>query len=237
MRHLIRRWLVCSFIILERWSRTSGWGGAGPVHLSCLKLMALGRAMREGEDSTVVRLVEEALILAQPRTVRELLKQVHSKNVGLSEAEVLDAVESLGGAGRLLLGPPRFRTFMSFFLSPYWNTSLWLVLALATMSSLSYLSSGAFPWSLFQVLPGLLLVFYLPGHSLLHVFLDRERVQSLERMVLEIGTSIVLVMLLGLFLNFSGLGLFSAPALGSVILLNVLLALWVTFHNYYISVR
>ncbi len=188
--------------------------------------------MPEGKDSSAVQLVEEVLAVSRPRTVRELLTTARSKSPGILEGEILDAVNSLGEAGRLALDPPRFWTSREFFLNPYWNTSLWIVLALATASGLLYLSSPAFPWSLFEILPGLLLVFYLPGHSALRVLLSQRSAQPLERMVLEIGSSIVLILLLGLLLNFSGLGLFSAPALGSVISLNILLALGASYHDY-----
>jgi len=185
-----------------------------------------------GKESNTEKLVEDVLVASRPKTVKELLTTARSKNPGTFEREILDAVKNLSEDGRLHLKPARFRTFGEFFLNPYWNLSLWIVLALSATSGLLYVSAPVFPWSLSEIPPGLLLVFYLPGHSFLRVLLGSRSTQPLERMVLEIATSIVLVMLLGLLLNFSGLGLFSAPALGSVIVLNVVLAIWATFHEY-----
>ncbi len=188
--------------------------------------------MPNGKDSNAVQLVEDILAVSRPGTVRELLTTARFKRPSILEEEILDAVSSLSEAGRLALGPARFRTFGEFSLNPYWNASLWIVLALTTASGLLYLLAPAFPWILFEILPGLLLVFYLPGHSFLRVILGSRLAQPLERMVLEIGSSIVLVLLLGLFLNFSGLGLLSSPALGSVIFLNLLLAFWASYYDY-----
>ena len=188
--------------------------------------------MWSGKESTAERLVEDVLVASRPRTVKDLLTTAHSKSPSISEEEILDAVKSLSEADRLHLVPARFRTFREFFLNLYWNTSLWIVLAFSAASGLLYISAPVFPWSLFEIPSGLLLVFYLPGHSFLGVLLGSRSTQPLERMVLEIATSIVFVMLLGLLLNFSGLGLFSAPALGSVIVLNVVFAIWATFHEY-----
>ncbi len=188
--------------------------------------------MPERKNSSAVHLVEEVLAVSQPRTVRELLSTARSKSSGILEGKILDAVNSLGEAGRLHLYPARFRTFGEFFLNPYWNASMWIVLAVTAASGLLYLSAPPLPWTLFEIPLGLLLVFYFPGHSFLRILLGSRSAQPLERMILEIATSIVLVMLLGLLLNFSGSGLFSAPALGSVIFLNVGLAIWAAFHEY-----
>ncbi len=176
-------------------------------------------------------LVKDALVL-HPKTVAELLEICSSRDSGLSEREIFDAVGILNKEGAVTLRPRRFQSFGRFFLSSYWNTSLLIVLAASASSTLLYLIADGFPWGLFQILPGLLLVFYLPGHSLLRILLSQRTIQPLEHVVLEIATSIVIVMLLGLLLNFSGLGLFSAPALASVVVMNLLLALWVSYEDF-----
>jgi len=106
------------------------------------------------------------------------------------------------------------------------------VFVVATASGFLSLSANRFPWSLSEILLGVLLIFYLPGRSFLRIFLRGERVQPVERLVLEIATSIVLVMLLGLLLNFGGLGLFSATALSSLMVFNLLLALSGAYSDY-----
>jgi hypothetical protein len=185
---------------------------------------------RAGPVSTV-RLVEDALAL-RPRTVRDLLTICGSQNPTVSDVEVLDALRILSEEGHVTLSPPGFDNFLEFLQSPYWNTSLLVVLSVSFLSSLLYLFAGSFPWSLFQIIPGVLIVFYLPGNSLLRILFGQHTGQRLERIVLEIAASIVSIMLLGLLLNFSGLGLFSGPALGSVLVLNILLALGASYRDF-----
>ncbi len=178
-----------------------------------------------------VGLVKDVLAL-HPKTVAELLEICRSKHSGLSEQEILEAVKVLNKEGVVVLRPRRFESFGRFLLSPYWNTSLLVVLTASACSTVLYFIADGFPWSLFQIVSGLLLLFYLPGHSFLRILLGRSTGQPLERVVLEIAASIVIVMLLGLLLNFSSLGLFSAPALASVVVMNLLVALWASYEDF-----
>jgi Protein of unknown function (DUF1616) len=187
--------------------------------------------MADGEVGRGVGPVRDALAL-HPKTVAELLEICRSKHSGLSEREILEAVKVLDGEGGLVLRPRRFESFGGFLLSPYWNTSLLIVLAISVSSTLLYFIADGLPWSLLQIFPGLLLIFYLPGHSLLRILLGRRTGQPLERIVLEIAASMAVIMLLGLLLNFSGLGLFSGPALASVVVMNILVALWSSFEDF-----
>jgi uncharacterized membrane protein len=178
-----------------------------------------------------MHLVEEALVL-RPRTVRDLLNICRSRNSRISEEEILDAVRILSKDGRVVLSAPRLDNFGSFLRNPFRNTSLLVVLTVSVFSSLLYFIAGSFPWSLLQIVPGVLLLFYLPGHSLLRILLGQPGDQRLERIVFEIAASMVSIMLLGLLLNFGGLGLFSGPALGSVVFLDILLALGASYRDF-----
>lgn len=182
-------------------------------------------------SSPGVRLVESALPL-HPKTVSNLLSICHTKNPETSEEEVFNALRILADEGRLSLQPPRFESLGKFLLSPYWDTNLQCVLAVSISSSALYFIAGSFPWSLFQIVPGILLIFYFPGHSLLRILLGRHTEQALERFILDVAASIVAVILLGLLLNFSGLGLFSAPALASVLVLNIFVAAWAAYEDF-----
>jgi hypothetical protein len=187
--------------------------------------------MADGKPDPRTGFVQDVLAL-HPKTVGDLVSMCRSRDPGLSDQEFLEAVTVLNEEGRVVLRPRRFQSFADFLLSPYWNTSLLIVLVVSAVSSLLYFVANGFPWSLFQIIPGLLLVFYLPGHSFLRILLGQRMVQPLERIVLEIATSIVMIMLLGLLLNFSGLGLFSPPALAFVVVMNVLVALWASYEDF-----
>lgn len=188
--------------------------------------------MEECEHDQALVLVKQVLAQSRPRTVEQLVEGALAKNSSVSEDKIVTAIDILKDRGMIRLQTPRFDSFHDFFLDLSWNTDFFVVLILATTSGLLYLVASVFPWRLLEIVPGALLVFYFPGHSFLKTVLTSRDVQPLERLVLEIGTSIVLIMLMGLLLNFSGLGLFSAPALSSVVLFNIVLALWASYHLY-----
>ncbi len=188
--------------------------------------------MDDREDDQALGLVKEALAQSRPRTVRQLVAGIRVKNSAISEERILSAIDALERNGAIGLKTPGFKRFHDFFLDISWNSDFFVVVMVATTSGLLYLVATGFPWRLLQVIPGALLVFYLPGHSFLKVVLASRDLQSLERIVLEIGTSIVLIMLMGLLLNFSGFGLLSASALASVTIFNIVMALWASFRHY-----
>jgi len=184
------------------------------------------------EDAEARRLVDQFLSKSKPGTVRQLVAYAQSADPTVSEMRILKVVDALREVERISLNPPEFESFSRFFLDASWNSNFWTVFVVATASGFLSLSANRFPWSLSEILPGVLLIFYLPGRSFLRIFLRGERVQPVERLVLEIATSIVLVMLLGLLLNFGGLGLFSATALSSLMVFNLLLALSGAYSDY-----
>lgn len=188
--------------------------------------------MEEREDDQAQRIVMEASAQSRPRTVRQLVAGSRVKNPSVSEDRILSAVDALKEKGVISLRMPRFESFRDFFLDVSWNTDFFVVLILTTTSGLLYFVATGFPWRLLEIFPGAFLVFYFPGHSFLKVVLTSKDLQPLEKLVLEIGTSIVLILLIGLLLNFSGFGLLSAPALSSIFLFNIVLALWASYHHY-----
>lgn len=188
--------------------------------------------MADGKDTEALKLVGQIISLSKPRTVRELVAIAHSRSPNVSGESVLKAIDILRDNGRINLSPPKFGNFAQFFFDYSWNTSFWVVLLIVAATGLLFLLERPFPWTLFEILPGVLLVFYLPGRSFLRAFLIGKNSQFLERTVLEIGSSIVIVMLLGLLLNFSGLGLYSAASLSFLVVFNLLMALLASYRDY-----
>ncbi len=188
--------------------------------------------MDDDEDDQALGLVREILSQSTPRSVRQLVARIRVKNSTVSEDRILSAIDALEHDGVIDLKMPRFESFRDFFLDVSWNSDFFVVLSIAATSGLLYFVATGLPWRLLQIVPGVLLVFYLPGHSFLKIVLASRELQPLERIVLEIGTSIVLIMLMGLLLNFSGFGLLSASALASVTVFNTIMALWASYHHY-----
>jgi len=89
----------------------------------------------------------------------------------------------------------------------------------------------AFPWSLLK-LSSVILVFYLPGRGLLRILLREREPAPMERLLLEVASSMVLIMMLGLALSLSGLGIFSGTAAASVVALNLLVSVAASYREY-----
>lgn len=177
-------------------------------------------------------LVEEALKGGGSVRAQELVQRVISKDSSCSEDEVLECLASLGGNGRVTFHPPRFSSFGSFFTKVHWNTDFWVVLGLVTFYVTLQILPIGFPWTLLLIPPGILLMFYFPGHGLLKIFLRNLTLSSVEQYVLEIGTSFSIVMIAGLLLNLAVAGFDLKYLIPTVAGLDLLLALTGSYTDY-----
>ena len=114
----------------------------------------------------------------------------------------------------------------------HWNTSFWTVIAVSALYGILYALPLSLPWSLLRIPPGLILLFYLPGHDFLRIFLRRYPVMVVERYVLEIGVSMFIMLVLGLLLNFTLFGLLAIPVIATIIGLNFALAGLASYDDY-----
>ena len=178
-------------------------------------------------SETVLKVAREQ----RPKTVRNLAKIVLNEE-GLSEIQVLASIRDLAGTDRLDLLPPRFSSFTAYLVNFRWNIMLWAVVALLSVYLVVHFLFTIFPWTLFQIPPALALVFFFPGRNLLRILLRNPSLSGMERHVLGLATSIVLVLMGGLVMNFSGIGLQSGSAVVLVVTLNLLLAIAASFREY-----
>ncbi len=185
---------------------------------------------RDQQQDKLAQLVEEVLKTSHPRTVRDLVMSVRSREPSVSESSILQTVESVRQSGHLIMAPPRFESFQKFFINRRWNVQLWLIMIVLLIASLLVVPL-AFPWSLLKI-SSVILIFYLPGRSFLRLFLGGRESAPIERLLLEVASSIVLIMMLGLALSLSGLGIFSGTAAASVVALNLFLSLAASYREY-----
>ena len=179
-------------------------------------------------SETVLRVAREH----RPRTVRELAKIVRNGKEELPEIQVLASVRELAESDRMDLLPPRFSSFATYLVNFRWNIMLWTVVALLSVYVVLHFLFTGFPWTLLQIPPALALVFFFPGRNLLRILLGNPSLSGMERHILSLATSIVLVLLGGLAMNFSGIGLQSGSAVGLVVALNLFLAMAASFLEY-----
>jgi len=185
---------------------------------------------RDQKQDKLAQMVEEVLKTSHPRTVRDLVGNVQLREPSVSESSILQTVENLRQSDRLITAPPRFESFQKFFINHRWNIELWPIMIVLLVASLLG-APLAFPWSLLK-LSSVILVFYLPGRGLLRILLREREPVPMERLLLEVASSIVLIMMLGLALSLSGLGSFSGTAAASVVALNLLLSVAASYREY-----
>ena len=163
---------------------------------------------------------------------KELLQRVMTEDPSQSQEQMLDTLDEMEAEGRIVLAPRRFRTFKDFFLDLEWNTTFWVAVVLSDLSIGSHILPVGLPLNLFGLPPALVLLFYLPGRSILRITLRNGSLRFMERKILEIGMSILVLLGVGLLLNFSPTHLLSSPVTAAVVGLNLVLAFLASFVEY-----
>jgi Protein of unknown function (DUF1616) len=192
----------------------------------------LGTEHNDSISSNIRQVFEEA----QPSTVRELVHLVKTRYPKLTIDQIVVETRSLSLKGGLVLFPPRFTSFPAFLRDFRWNSSFWMVLFTGILATISFLAINGPPWSLLRLPMVVLILFYFSGHSFLRIISPRSDFTLLERTLLDFATSIVIVFLVGLFLNFSHLGFFALPSISSMFVLDIILATAASY-QYYSTVR
>jgi hypothetical protein len=188
--------------------------------------------MDNSKDDVKSRLVLDVVTDERPRTVRKLVNSVHQRNPRLSQEEILEIIERLRVRNELILRPPHFNNYTSFLLNLRWNTAFWIFIlfSLITMVSLSIPLDP--PASLLRLPFILVLFFYFPGRGILRLISQASQVSGIERILLEFAISFVFVLLTGLVLNFSGLGFFAFPAVGTIVAFGFVLTFEASYRDF-----
>ena len=188
------------------------------------------------KDDSIARDIMRVYEEAQPSTMRELVRLVKARYPKLTVDDIIADVRKLSTEGELVLMPPSFTSFSAFFFNLRWNSSFWVVGLAGISATISFLATTGPPWSLFRLPMVLLILFYLPGHGFLRIISPRAEFTLLERTLLDFATSLVMIFLVGLLLNFSHLGFFALPTISSMLFLDFALGLVASF-QYYSIVR
>jgi len=184
------------------------------------------------QESSNVRIVREVNDQAHPRTVRELSGLVRVRDPSVSEEQIVAAVEALKSTGHVVVEPPFFSSFAAFFFKLRYNLGFWIFLLISLLTGVSLFAQLGLPWSLIRLPFVVPLLFYFPGRGLLRLLPGESEFSGAEKILLEFASSIVLVLLTGLFLNFSGLGFFSVPAMSIFFLLDLVVMLAASHRDY-----
>lgn len=154
-----------------------------------------------------------------PKTVAELAHYINA-GVAIDEDTFVYELKELVREGAIELKEPSHvsRTLAGYLFTVtlsgwFWNT---IGLTVAAVLSIVFVPD-IFPINILRWLFGSVFVLYLPGNTLIHVlFPTKESLGRLERFLLSVGLSIVLVSLIGLILNYTPLGIKLVPITASL---------------------
>jgi hypothetical protein len=105
----------------------------------------------------------------------------------------------------------------------YWY---WTVLILASITALLVfvIPDDAVPFVYARNVLGVIFVIWLPGYTLIKTLFPRKELDNTERAALSLGTSIALIPLVGLLLNYSPWGIRPVPSTLSLLALAIAFA-------------
>lgn len=163
------------------------------------------------EENRLELLITSAIEEKKPDSVDQLIKLVAEE--GFSEEKIVEEILRLEKLGRIRLesdkleaGGLKKRLFSSSTLW-YWGVMLFCLMAVVSILAIP---TDFYPFAYIRLVSGLVLLLYIPGFCLVKSLFPDKEIANLETVILSVSLSIVLVLLVALFWNFTPLGLSNA---------------------------
>jgi len=160
-------------------------------------------------------------------SVRELYDALHGTDNSMTEAELASLLWQLSHEGKISLEDVK-RTSRSFTkLLARWEINLGLYsslgVALGAIISI-YVVSSDLPWVVFRWFFVSIFLLFTPGYVSSKILFPRATdFDSIERFMLSVGLSVVILMIVGLLLNFTSWGISLTPIVVSLSILDAAL--------------
>ena len=131
--------------------------------------------------------------------------------------------------------PKKLSTYL-FTMNAYW---FWMIILLSILTTITVFTipEKAFPYAYIRYLLGSIFILILPGFSLIKTLFPTSEINNIERTVLSIGMSIVLVPLVGLLLIYTPWGITLTPITLSLLALTIFLAITGLLREHYEKTR
>ena len=182
-------------------------------------------AFMTNEDVILTKILE-IVQREKPDNVTNLVDLIE-KGLNLSKNDALECIQVLENSGRLELThvvkvPQKIKEYL---LSP---NALWfqitIFLVLITTISIFFIPVKAIPLVYVRYVLGAVFLLFLPGYSLIKILFPVKELDNVERFSLSFGSSLVLVPLIGFFLNYSPWGITITSVTLGILILTVSLA-------------
>jgi uncharacterized membrane protein len=171
----------------------------------------------------------------KPQTVDQLVTLLEH-DLNLEKDEAMDVILELQRRGKVKLEPRSLAASVN--LSSYAKTdqALWywitMIIAVSAAVAVFVIPDGLQPWNYLRSILGIIFVIWLPGYTLTKVLFpvqlpiktSTENLETVERVIISIGTSLALVPMVGLLLNYTQWGISSTPIVFSLLILTTIVA-------------
>lgn len=181
------------------------------------------------EKEISIDIINEAILKIKPETVEELIS--HLENVhNIPREKSIRHIISLENRGELILHSPMQRVPSNMLDYVRSDHAIWLRIIIIILSTVMVLvftvTENSHPSLIFlRYVLGGATVILVPGFALIKVVFPTKEIENVERLILSIGSSLALVPLVGLLLNYSPWGIQFISITFSITLLTLLLTI------------
>ena len=163
----------------------------------------------------------------RPTTVEELIDLL-VREFDIPRKIALERIINLENEGKLSLKPAPVETPVDLYeyvrlpeARWFWVTILLLII---TSISVFFITEKNFPSIYLRYLLSSLFLLFLPGFSLIKALFPAKELDDIERITFSLGTSIAIVPVIGLILNYTPIGIRLIPLTLSILILTLVLA-------------
>lgn len=182
---------------------------------------------KKSDDLTIEQSILQIVKKENPENVERLTKLVKER-LSLKEEEALNHILRLIDQEKIKLKEPSkpitkspTRHMLSNKVNWFWTT---IILVIATIAAVFIIPEDAYPIVYIRYILGSIFILWLPGYTLIKALFPKKEIDNIERTALSIGTSIALVPIVGLLLNYTPFGIRLAPITISLSALTITLA-------------
>ena len=172
----------------------------------------------DSATQTIIQIIEEK----KPQNVNNLAILVHEQ-LHITEEQALDAILELQNQGKIKLEaqPQPITLNIASYLRT--NQALWfwvtITLSITALAVVFLVPEDLTPWSYLRNVIGAILVLWLPGYTFIKTLFPvslpiqapTRDLNTIERIALSLGTSLAIVPLVGLILNYTIWGVRLTP--------------------------
>lgn len=192
------------------------------------------------DDLEISNKILELVRTANPETVDTLIELAEKKlnvkkEIALKHVIELEKQKKLKFISPSELMPKKLSTYL-FTMNAYW---FWMIIVSSILTIITVYTTpeNTPPYVYIRFLLGSIFILLLPGFSLIKALFPTREISSLERIVLSVGMSIVLVPLVGLILIYTPWGITLTHTSLSLLVVTTFLAVIGLLREYYEKVR